>query len=378
MSTFSNPSTPSKDNPYRSELLVNRLMTEGSDKETRHIELSLKASELDYLPGDSLGVLPTNCEDVVNDLLETVALTGKETVVVGEETVFLKDALMNRFACTVLSKIQIKKFNEFAQSDKLNDLLQIANKVSLVDFMWGRELIDLFLEFPQSGISAQDFVGLLRPMPPRLYSIASSLSAHSEEVHLTVAVVRYEGNGRKRKGVCSSYLAERVGQSVPCYLHPNKNFKLPEDSSTPIIMVGPGTGIAPFRAFIEERKSTGATGKNWLFFGDRSQKTDYLYGEEWESYQKDGILNELDLAWSRDQAEKVYVQHKMLEKSSQLWSWLQDGAVFYVCGDASRMAKDVDQALRTIAQQECSMSEENAGAWVKALQKERRYLKDVY
>ncbi len=378
MSTSSNPSTPSKDNPYASELLVNRLMTVGSDKETRHIELSLKASGLDYLPGDSLGVLPTNCEDVVNDLLETVALTGKETVIVGEETVVLKDALMNRFACTVLSKIQIKKFNEFAQSDKLNDLLQIANKDSLVDYMWGRELIDLFLEFPQSGISSQDFVGLLRPMPPRLYSIASSLSAHSEEVHLTVAVVRYEGNGRKRKGVCSSYLAERVGQSVPCYLHPNKNFKLPEDSSTPIIMVGPGTGIAPFRAFIEERKSTGAIGKNWLFFGDRNQKTDYLYGDEWESYQKDGILNDLDLAWSRDQAEKVYVQHKMLEKAAQLWSWLNDGAVFYVCGDASRMAKDVDQALRTIAQQEGSMSEEDAGVWVKGLQKERRYLKDVY
>ena len=244
--------------------------------------------------------------------------------------------------------------------------------------MWGRELIDLFLEFPQSGMSADSFVGLLRSMPPRLYSIASSLSAHSEEVHLTVAVVRYDGHGRKRKGVCSSYLAERVGEKIPCYLHPNKNFKLPEDSSTPIIMVGPGTGIAPFRAFIEERQATGAQGRNWLFFGDRSQKTDYLYGEEWESYQKDGILNELDLAWSRDQAEKVYVQHKMLEKKADLWSWLQEGAIFYVCGDASRMAKDVDQALRTIAMEKGSMSEDDAGAWVKGLQKERRYLKDVY
>jgi sulfite reductase (NADPH) flavoprotein alpha-component len=378
MSTSANPNAPTKDNPYASELLVNRLMTEGSDKETRHFELSLKDSGLEYLPGDSLGVVPTNCEKVVSDLLHAVGLTGEETITLGEENIGLKDALMNRLACTVLSKIQIKKFNEFAQSDKLNDLLQIANKDSLVDFMWGRELIDLFIEFPQPGMSAQDFVGLLRPMPPRLYSIASCLSAHSEEVHLTVAVVRYEGNGRKRKGVCSSYLAERVGQTVPCYLHPNKNFKLPEDSSTPIIMVGPGTGIAPFRAFIEERKSTGATGKNWLLFGDRSQKTDYLYGDEWESYQKDGILNELDLAWSRDQAEKVYVQHKMLEKGSQLWNWLNDGAVFYVCGDASRMAKDVDQALRTIAQQEGSMSEEDAGALVKGLQKERRYLKDVY
>ena len=378
MSTSTNPNIPTKDNPYASKLLLNRLMTKGSDKETRHFELSLQDSGLDYLPGDSLGVLPTNCEEVVGDLLTTVGLSGEETVEIGVESLVLKDALMNRLACTVLSKIQIKKFNEIAQSEKLADLLQIANKQDLVDYMWGRELIDLFLEFPQAEISAQDFVGLLRPMPPRLYSIASSLSAHAEEVHLTVAVVRYEGHERKRKGVCSSYLAERIGSTIPCYLHPNKNFKLPDDPSTPIIMVGPGTGIAPFRAFIEERQATGATGKNWLFFGDRSQKTDYLYSDEWESYQKIGILHELDLAWSRDQAEKVYVQHKMLEKKAELWNWLKNGAVFYVCGDASRMAKDVDQALRTIAQEQGSMSEEEAGVWIKGLQKERRYLKDVY
>ena len=378
MSTTTDPNTPTKENPYPSELLVNRLMTEGSNKETRHFELSLRDSGLHYEPGDSLGVLPTNCEEVVADLLMAVGLSGEETVEIGEESIRLKDALMNRLACTVLSKIQIKKFNEFAQSDKLTDLLQIANKESLIDYMWGRELIDLFLEFPQADMDAQSFIGLLRPMPPRLYSIASSLSAHPQEVHLTVAVVRYEGNGRERKGVCSSYLAERVGSTIPCYLHPNKNFKLPVDSSTPIIMVGPGTGIAPFRAFIEERKATGASGKNWLFFGDRSQSTDYLYQNEWETYQKDSILTDLDLAWSRDQAEKVYVQHKMLEKKEQLWNWLGEGAVFYVCGDASRMAKDVDQALRTIAQEEGSMSEEDASAWVKNLQKEKRYLKDVY
>ena len=378
MSIASNPNMPTKDNPYASELLVNRLMTEGSDKETRHFELSLKDSGLDYLPGDSLGVVPTNCEQVIAELLNAVGLTGEESITLGEDTMILKDALMHRLACTVLSKIQIKKFNEIAQSDRLADLLKIENKDDLVDYMWGRELIDLFLEYPQSGLNAQDFTGLLRPMPPRLYSIASSLSAHPEEVHLTVAVVRYEGNGKERKGVCSSYLAERVGERVPCYLHPNKNFKLPDDPSTPIIMVGPGTGIAPFRAFIEERRATGASGKNWLFFGDRSQKTDYLYENEWESYHNDGLLNDLDLAWSRDQEKKVYVQHKMLEKKTQLWSWLQDGAMFYVCGDASRMAKDVDQALRTIAQEEGAMSEEDAGAWVKSLLKERRYLKDVY
>lgn len=378
MSIASDPNMPTKDNPYASELLVNRLMTEGSDKETRHFELSLKDSGLDYLPGDSLGVVPTNCEQVVAELLNAVGLTGEESITLGEENMILKDALMHRLACTVLSKIQIKKFNEIAESDRLADLLKIENKDDLIDYMWGRELIDLFLEFPLTGLNGQDFAGLLRPMPPRLYSIASSLSAHPEEVHLTVAVVRYEGNGKRRKGVCSSYLAERVGERVPCYLHPNKNFKLPGDPSIPIIMVGPGTGIAPFRAFIEERRVMGSTGKNWLFFGDRSQKTDYLYENEWESYYNDGLLNDLDLAWSRDQEKKVYVQHKMLEKKAQLWSWLQNGAIFYVCGDASRMAKDVDQALRTIAQEEGAMSEDDAGAWVKSLLKERRYLKDVY
>ena len=378
MSTSTDPSVPTKDNPYTSKLLVNRLMTEGSDKETRHFELSLKDSGLDYFPGDSLGILPTNCEGVVNDLLSAVGLNGNESVEIGESNMLLNEALLNRLACTVLSKIQIKKFNEFAGSKKLSDLLQVTNKDALVDYMWGRELIDLFLEFPQSEMNAQDFVGLLRTMPPRLYSIASSLSAHPEEVHLTVAIVRYEEHGRKRKGVCSSYLADRVGDTIPCYLHPNKNFKLPEDSSTPIIMVGPGTGIAPFRAFIEERQVTGSKGKNWLFFGDRSQNTDYLYGNEWEFYQKDGILNKLDLAWSRDQQEKVYVQHKMIEKKAELWIWLQNGATFYVCGDASRMAKDVDHALRTIAQDEGSMSEEDAAAWLKGLQREKRYLKDVY
>ena len=367
-----------KNNPYLSHLLVNRLLTEGSDKETRHFEISLRDSGLMYEPGDSLGVLPFNCSEVVDDLMGTTGFTGSEEIKIAEETICLKDALISRFACTVLSKIQIKKFNELAQVSALDDLLKIENKEALIEYMWGRELIDLFKEYPQGELSVEDFVGLLRPMPPRLYSIASSLSTHHEEVHLTVAVVRYDTHGRKRKGVCSSYLAERVGDSIPCYFHPNKNFKLPEESDKPIIMVGPGTGIAPFRAFIEERKAIGATGKNWLFFGDRSYKTDYLYGNEWESYQRDGLLNRLDLAWSRDQDKKVYVQHKMLEKGAELWNWLDNGALFYVCGDASRMAKDVDHALRTIAQEQGSMSEEDSANWVKSLQKEKRYLKDVY
>lgn len=378
MSHSNDPSVPTKDNPYQSELLVNRLLTEGSDKETRHFELSLSASGLSYQPGDSLGVIPQNDPKVVDDLLSAVGLSGDEQVSIGETQTNLRDGLIHHLACTVLSKIQVKKFNELANADKLNELLLPANRDAFATYLWGRELIDLFLEFPQSGISADSLISLLRPMPPRLYSIASSIKAHAEQVHLTVAVVRYDSHGRKREGVCSSYLADRVGKTIPCYFHPNKNFKLPEDTNTPIIMVGPGTGIAPFRAFIEERKLTGATGKNWLFFGDRSKKTDYLYGEEWEQYQQDGLLTHLDLAWSRDQAEKEYVQHKMLARGKELFGWLQDGAVFYVCGDASRMAKDVDAALRQIASTEGSMSEEDATKWVKALQKEKRYLKDVY
>jgi len=378
MTTSLEENSFNKNNPYLSKLLVNQMLTLGSDKETRHFEISLQGSGLSYEPGDSLGVLPFNCPKVVEDLMEATGFTGSEEIKIAEETICLKDALISRFACTVLSKIQIKKFNELAQVSALDDLLKIENKEALIEYMWGRELIDLFKEYPQGELSVEDFVGLLRPMPPRLYSIASSLSTHHEEVHLTVAVVRYDTHGRKRKGVCSSYLAERVGDSIPCYFHPNKNFKLPEESDKPIIMVGPGTGIAPFRAFIEERKAIGATGKNWLFFGDRSYKTDYLYGNEWESYQKDGLLNRLDLAWSRDQDKKVYVQHKMLEKGAELWNWLDNGALFYVCGDASRMAKDVDHALRTIAQEQGSMSEEDSANWVKSLQKEKRYLKDVY
>ena len=378
MSHSADSSSPTKDNPYQSKLLVNRLLTAGSDKETRHFELSLEGSSLSYEPGDSLGVIPENSPQVVDDLLQAVGLTGEERVQIGEASLTLRDSLTFRLACTTLSKIQIKKFNEFAKSDKLTDLLLPANRDAFADYLWGRELIDLFIEFPQQGMSADDFVGLLRPMPPRLYSIASSIKAHEEQVHLTVAVVRYDTHGRKREGVCSSYLADRVGTSIPSYFHPNKNFKLPQDGNVPIIMVGPGTGIAPFRAFIEERRTVGSTGKNWLFFGDRSSKTDYLYGEEWEKYRSDGLLTELDLAWSRDQSEKEYVQHKMLTKGRELFAWLQEGAYFYVCGDASRMAKDVDLALRQIAATEGGMSEEDAAKWVKSLQKEKRYLKDVY
>ena len=235
-------------------------------------------------------------------------------------------------------------------------------------------------DFPVPGLAAADFCSTLRKQLPRLYSIASSPKAHLDEVHLTIAVVRYRSHGSNREGVCSTYTADRVseGETMPVYVHFSRTFKLPKDGDTPIIMVGPGTGIAPFRAFVEERAAIGATGKSWLFFGDQHRATDYLYGDEWDRYLAEGRLSRIDLAFSRDQAEKVYVQHLMLEHSAELYSWLSDGAVFYVCGDASRMAKDVHEALISIAEKAGGKSHEDAEVWVKQLQTEKRYLRDVY
>ncbi|MFW6353169.1 MAG: diflavin oxidoreductase, partial [Verrucomicrobiota bacterium] len=243
------------------------------------------------------------------------------------------------------------------------------------------ELRDLFLEFPPSDmLSVDQVLNLLRKLPPRLYSIASSIQAHPNEVHLTIAAVRYNAHEKVRKGVCSTYFADRidVGENVPVYLHHNKNFKLPADPNTPIIMVGPGTGIAPFRAFVEERVETGAKGKSWLFFGDWTFQNDFLYQTEWQKYLKTGGLSRMDVAFSRDTDQKVYVQHRMREKSKELYAWLEEGAHFYVCGDASRMAKDVHQALIDCVAEHGGMSPEDAEAYVKDLQKSKRYQRDVY
>jgi sulfite reductase (NADPH) flavoprotein alpha-component len=272
----------------------------------------------------------------------------------------------------------VKKYSKAQPNEKLTDL--IADKESFDDWLWGRQWVDLLNEFPIEGLSAIDFVGMLRNLSARLYSIASSIHAHPEEVHLTVGAVRYNSHGKNRTGVCSTYLADRIDdeQKVKVYLHHNKNFKLPENGETPIIMVGPGTGIAPFRSFIEERIALGANGKSWLFFGDQHKNCDFLYQTEWEKYLEEGTLSKLDLAFSRDSDQKVYVQHKMLEKSKEIWDWIQEGAYFYVCGDASRMAKDVNAALIQIASQEGGMEEAEATKYVKQLQKEKRYQRDVY
>jgi sulfite reductase (NADPH) flavoprotein alpha-component len=254
------------------------------------------------------------------------------------------------------------------------------NKKALLEYIAGREIIDLLIDYPVKQLQANDLVSIMRKLPPRLYSIASSLQAHPDEVHLTVGVVRYNSHGRDRKGVCSSFLADDlpVGQTVDVFVSPNKHFKLPGDPNTPLIMVGPGTGIAPFRAFIEERAATGATGKNWLFFGDQHYLTDFLYQTEWQGYLKQGLLSKLDVAFSRDQSEKVYVQDRMLANSQELYQWLEEGAYFCVCGDASRMAADVDQALHQVIESAGKKSAEQAAEYVKQMKADKRYLKDVY
>lgn len=330
-----------KSNPFPARLKANRLLNaEGSSKETRHFEIHLEGSGLEYEAGDALGVMPSNCPDFVSEILEAAGLAGEELVksLDGKE-MQLREALTHHF-----------------------------------------DLKPFLSELPQVGISSADLITPLKKLQTRLYSISSSPKAHPGEVHLTVGIVRYELNGRQRKGVCSTFLAERAeGKSaVPVYIHKSPSFRLPGDHSKPVIMVGPGTGIAPFRAFLEERKATGATGKNWLFFGDQRESTDFLYREELLALADEGFLTHLHLAFSRDQAEKIYVQNRMLEHAAELWSWLQEGASFYVCGDAKRMAKDVDAALHRIAESAGRLSPESAAEYINGLKTEKRYLRDVY
>ena len=372
----------SKKNPFPSMLKQRRLLNKlGSTKEVQHLELCLAGSGLEYRPGDSLAIIPTNSDRLVADVIETGGFDGGASIENSEgEPISFGQALKSELDVSGLTKGVLKKYNQFSQSEKIESLLATENAADLKEYLWGREVIDLLSDFPVPGLAVEDFCSVLRKISPRLYSIASSPLAHPGEVHLTIAILRYQSHGRGREGVCSTYAAERVGvgETMPVFLHNDKHFKLPEDGNTPIIMVGPGTGIAPFRAFVEDRAVTDSGGRNWLFFGDRNRETDFLYGEEFERYQAEGKLTRIDLAFSRDQDEKVYVQHCMLENGAELYTWLNDGAIFYVCGDASRMAGDVHEALITIAGREGGKSREYAEAWLNQLQDERRYLKDVY
>ncbi|USB31764.1 assimilatory sulfite reductase (NADPH) flavoprotein subunit [Paenibacillus sp. YPG26] len=373
----------SRTNPFHAEVLENlNLNGRGSDRETRHIELSLEGSNLQYEPGDSLGIYPENHPRLVDELIEAFAWNAEELVPVGKngEEQTLREALLRYYEITVLTKPLLTQVAELTSNPELTNLLSAGHETELRAYLAGHDLLDLVQDFNLKGVSARSFTALLRKIPARLYSIASSLKANPDEVHLTVRTVRYENQGRERYGVCSVQLAERVeaGDTLPVFIQSNPNFKLPDSSDTPIIMIGPGTGVAPFRAFLGEREETGAEGKSWLFYGDQHFSTDFLYQVEWQRWLKDGVLTRMDVAFSRDTDQKVYVQHRMLEKSKELYQWLQEGAAVYVCGDEKKMAHDVHAALASILQQEGGLSPEEAADYLTQMQQQKRYQRDVY
>lgn len=371
-----------KKNPFPAEVISNILLNgHGSAKETIHVELGLEGSGLTYEAGDALAVIPVNAPDVVADILSITGLDGGFKVTPkGREETSLIEALTHSLDITALSRAVAKKWAELAKSEELNTLLDDEHKDDFKNYVLGRQVVDILREYPSRDIAPQMFVNCLRKLPPRLYSIASSSKAHEGEVHLTVAAVRYHTYNKHRKGVASTYLADfaHMGEKVFVYVHKNKNFRLPEDPKVPIIMVGSGTGIAPFRAFVEERSETENAGESWLFFGDQKYSYDFLYQLEWQDHLKEGALTRLDLAFSRDQPEKIYVQDRITEKGEEVFSWLERGANFYVCGDANRMANDVHEALVSLVEEHGKKSRAEAEAYVDAMKKEKRYQRDVY
>jgi sulfite reductase (NADPH) flavoprotein alpha-component len=384
MSTDSS-STYSRKNPFPAKHTVNRRLSgTGSEKETRHHEISLEGSGLSYEVGDSLGVFASNDPLLIQEILSMIGASGEEMVPGNDGALKpLREVLWKDYIITTPSKEFLAAIVAKA-GDAAADIAELTTdatrKKDLENYLWGREVIDFLLAYPKLLWTPEEFVKTLRKLQPRLYSIASSQKAVGEAVHLTIATVRYETFGRKRNGVASTFFADRTGQNVPVpvFVHTAKHFRLPEDPATPVIMVGPGTGVAPFRAFLQERKALGGGGKNWLFFGEQRKESDFLYQSELESLQQEGVLTRLDVAFSRDQAAKVYVQHKMQEASKELFAWLEAGAHFFVCGDGARMAKDVDAELHAIVARESGCTPEQAAEYVEALKKSKRYKKDVY
>ena len=373
--------TYSRANPFPAKLLVNRRLSgPGSEKDTRHIELSLAGSGLSYEVGESIAVYPTNCPELVEEMIAALGASGEESVPnnKGGTTTF-REALLRDYSITQPTPKILRAIAERASAAPLlNELLDPDRKQDLDTYLWGMETIDFLEEHPSIRFAPAEFVGLLSKLQPRLYSVASSLKAFPEQVHFIIDVVTYESHGRQRKGVCSTFLADRCDHS-PVPVFPSKSkFHLPEDNDVPIIMVGPGTGVAPFRAFLQERQAIGARGKTWLFFGAQREQSDFSYREEFEKFSADGWLTRLDTAFSRDQAQKIYVQHRMLEAGDEIWKWLEEGAYFYVCGDAKRMAKDVDAALRKIVQEKGGLKIEAASDYVEKLKTNKRYRRDVY
>lgn len=381
--TTEEKSSYSRTHPFEAEVFENiNLNGRGSNKETRHLELSLEGSNLQFEPGDSLGIYPTNDPELVDAIIAEMNWNPEESITLNREGDLraLKKALTNYYEITVLTKPLLEKLALLSENKALKKLVTPEQNEALKTYMHGRDVLDVLKDYGPWHGKASDFTAILRKIPPRLYSIASSYQANPDEVHLTIGTVRYTTDGRERFGVCSEECASRitVGDTLPVYVQKNRNFALPENPNTPIIMVGPGTGVAPFRSFLEEREELEAKGKSWLFFGDQHYVTDFLYQVDWQRWIKEGVLSKMDVAFSRDTAEKVYVQHKMIEHKKELYTWLEEGAVFYVCGDETYMATDVHDTLLQIIQEEGNKTLEEAHAYIKEMQQENRYQRDVY
>jgi sulfite reductase (NADPH) flavoprotein alpha-component len=374
------PAAPqiTRKNPFSAPVLEKiQLNGRGSVKETWHLEIGIDNSGLIYEPGDSLGIFPVNPEPLVREVLYAAMLNGNKIVQYNGKEMLFREALHREVELTTLTRETIENYANWSNSSKLKALL--ADDAALKKFLWGRGIADLLREYP-AALSETTLLGMLRKMQPRMYSIASSLAAHPDEVHLTVAAVRYQYDNRMRWGAASTWLADHrePGDFVPVFVEQNEYFKLPKDDAQDIIMVGPGTGVAPFRAFTEERAERGASGKNWLFFGNPNFETDFLYQTEWLKALKNGTLDRLDVAFSRDQKDKIYVQQRLLERSKLIFERLENGANLYVCGDKTRMAADVQQAILQIVTKESGKDEAFAADYLKNLKKQRRYLEDVY
>jgi sulfite reductase (NADPH) flavoprotein alpha-component len=376
-----------KNNPFSAQLVDRRRLSAAtSQKDTQHFSVSLAGSGLTYKCGDSLGVYPTNNPQTVAAVLKAAGFTGEEQVTIPKDVapISLRTALSKRLSLNgptyKFAQLLHDRATDAAEKARLAAAIAEADPEKKKAWMEQREFLDLFEEHPSAKLGAQEFIELLRKLMPRLYSISSAPSKYPDEIHLTVAVVRYETNGRQREGVCSTFLSERARlhePEVPVFVA-ESHFGLPADDNVPVIMVGPGTGVAPFRSFVMDRATRGAKGRNWLFFGDQRKDSDFLYADEWAAHLQSGVLTRLDLAFSRDQAAKVYVQDRMRENAAELWQWLQAGAYFYVCGDAKRMAKDVDATLHAIVAEQGGMTPEAAVDWVKQFKKDGRYQRDVY
>ena len=369
-----------KRNPFMATVIDNiPIVGRHSTKETRHIEIDLAGSGLRYEPGDALGVDPTNEPLVVAALLDAIGLSPEAPITIKGEATTIGEALEREYEITAATPRFLEQWAKLTGSAELAALGAEDHSAERAAFLHNNHVVDIVRSFPLEGLEPEALVAGLRPLQPRLYSIASSLSATPDEAHLTVSPVRYTLNGEPRSGVASAHLVDRAepGTTLPVYVQGNPHFKLPAPDA-PIIMIGPGTGVAPFRGFLQEREATDASGRSWLFFGERNFRSDFLYQTEWQTWLKDKMLTRLDVAFSRDKAGKVYVQHRLLERAAELWEWLEEGAHVYVCGDADNMAPDVHEALVTIVAEQGRIERESAEEYMKDLQRDHRYQRDVY